>query len=458
LSDNFSIQEMLEVLLGKEGKRTIRLRHKTNTELFQLFQAQIVLRNRSVKAQREARRILSHFQVYLGEFPPSPELADTYLAKFADRKPTTLYRYHSIIKTFMAWYGQELETKIRLPQTLPNYVEDDDIEKLKAAMRSKRTHKKVIERNLLIIDLACKAGLRREEISNLMVRDIDLPRNYLVVRQGKGMKDRIIDLTPSLHAALEVYLKGKSPEERIFNLSPSTISGIIRWAAVKAGVDIHTHSLRHFFGQRLIDLGVDIETVRRLMGHSSLKTTQVYLARSDKQRREAIQRLEAPAQDDNARSETPVILPKSDTKLHLKVREVALVGSSQGNYLVLLRLTFVNPSAMGKTVYHVGSGAPGKQNVSNPIIKNLEDNNGVRVTFSKNKKIFVDLDKEECLILPIDIPASESRSYWMPLQIQPADSDSVTPRAHLYLVAEDITGQTLAEFDDNIELKTYMVP
>lgn len=166
-------------------------------------------------------------------------------------------------------------------------MESEDIEKLKEAMKSKKTHKNLIARNLLIIELGIKTGLRRTELSNLTVRDIDLNRNYLVVRQSKVMKDRIVDLTPSLYKSLEQYIKGKTPEEKLLNVSPSTISGIIRWAGKKGGVNIHTHSLRHFFGQSLVDTGTDIETVRRLMGHSSIKTTQVYLGRTSKQRSEA---------------------------------------------------------------------------------------------------------------------------------------------------------------------------
>jgi len=161
-------------------------------------------------------------------------------------------------------------------------------------MQSKKSHKKIIARNLLIIDLGLKAGLRRSEISNLLVQDIDLARNYLIVRQGKGMKDRIVDLTPSLHQAVEIYIKGKRPAEHVFNLASSTISGIIRWAAKKAGIGIHTHSLRHFFGQTLVDTGTDLETVRRLMGHKNIGTTQQYIGRTDDQRRAAIERLESP--------------------------------------------------------------------------------------------------------------------------------------------------------------------
>ena len=140
--------------------------------------------------------------------------------------------------------------------------------------------------------MANKTGLRREEISNLTVGNINLERGYIEVREGKGGKDRIIDLTPSLQKSLAIYIKGKNKDEKVFGMSPSNVSYLVHWAARKAGVDIHTHSLRHFFGQSLVDTGTDLETVRRLMGHSSLRTTQVYIGRTDKQRREAISRLE----------------------------------------------------------------------------------------------------------------------------------------------------------------------
>jgi hypothetical protein len=295
-------------------------------------------------------------------------------------------------------------------------------------------------------------------MSNLIVRDINLERSYIVVRQGKGMKDRIIDMAVPLQQSFALFLKGEIPDERVFGLSPSTISGIIRWAARKAGVNIHTHSLRHFFGQSLVDTGTDLETVRRLMGHSNIKTTQIYIGRTDKQRREAIIRLEGTPINDTVDDEDGNVLADSELKLYLMVREVNLVGSSKGTHLVLLRLTFVNPSSTGKTIYHIGSGAPGKQGVSNPVREYLEDNSKVRVTFSQKKQISIDVEKGEFLILPFDIPPYESRSYWMPLQIHQTLGDSIPPQAHLYLVAEDISGKPIATFDDIIELKTYTVP
>ncbi|MBI2935087.1 MAG: tyrosine-type recombinase/integrase [Chloroflexi bacterium] len=280
--------------MGSEGKRKLRLRNKTNQELFGLYEAELALRHRSCDALDEAKRVLGHLAAFLGEYPPSPELATAFLSKFARHKATTLYRYHSIVKTFLAWYGERLETRIRVPETLPDYIQPEDLDKLKEAMRSKKTHKGVIERNVLLIDLGSKTGLRRSELANLKVGDIDLERQYLVVRLGKGMKDRIVDLTPSLGKELATYLNGKKPEESVFGLEASTISGLIKWAAKRANVDLHTHSLRHSFAERLIDNGTDLEIVRRLLGHSSLNITQRYLGRADKSRKEAIDRLEKP--------------------------------------------------------------------------------------------------------------------------------------------------------------------
>jgi len=160
------------VLMGTDGKRKLRLRHKTNGELFALYDSQLVLRHRSKEALAEARRLLGHYRAFLSDYPPSPELAAAFLAQFSDRKPNTLYRYHSTIQGFQRWYGEPLETKVEAPQTLPVYIEDTDLDKLKAAMASKKTHKKMIERNLLIVETACKTGLRRGELAGLLVGDV----------------------------------------------------------------------------------------------------------------------------------------------------------------------------------------------------------------------------------------------------------------------------------------------
>ena len=87
--------------MGSEGERKLRLRHKTNDELFNLYDSQLVLKRASKDGLEEARRVLRHFRAYVGQYSPSPELAVVFLAQFKDRKPATLYRYGSIIKGFI---------------------------------------------------------------------------------------------------------------------------------------------------------------------------------------------------------------------------------------------------------------------------------------------------------------------------------------------------------------------
>lgn len=280
-----------------EEKRNLQLRKKSNPELFQLYENQLSLKLRSVDSLKEAKRVLKHFHNYLGKRRPSSELATSFLAQYISLKPSTLYRYHSIVNGFMTWYGEKLDTKIRVPQTLPEYIEESEIEALKQALRNKRSHKSLIERNLLLVDVASKTGLRRSELANLNVEDIDFERENLVVRMGKGMKDRTVDLTPTLVESLRLYTKDKSPKEKVFGLTAESISDVIRRAARKADVDLHTHSLRDYFATKLVDTGSDLELVRQLLGHTNLNVTSRYISRTDTQRREAILRLERPLAD-----------------------------------------------------------------------------------------------------------------------------------------------------------------
>ena len=122
------------------------------------------------------------FEVFLAERSPSVDLAKEFLAQFADRKPRTLYRYAQMVKSFMKWYGQPMdEFKVKIPRTLPHYIEDDQIEKLLKAIDSKRTHKGSIVRDQLLVQLDVKTGLRRAEMANLRLTDLDLDKGVVRV-------------------------------------------------------------------------------------------------------------------------------------------------------------------------------------------------------------------------------------------------------------------------------------
>jgi integrase len=281
-------RELLFILLGNKGRRQIELRHKKNDELFKLYEGELTFRHRSAKGIHEAKRLIGHFRNYLGEFPPSPELAKSFLAQFKNCKPTTLARYAAIIKVFFKWYGEELDINIRVPKILPSYVERTDVDKLLEALKSKKSHKKTIDRDLLLIDLAIHTGLRRSELANLKVGDIDLERQVLVVRQGKGLKDRVIPLSKHTIEKIENFTKNSDKERSLFGLVPASISGKIRFFATKAGVDIHTHSLRDYFATSLSEKGATIREIQSLLGHANLTHTERYTLHTDKHLKRAI--------------------------------------------------------------------------------------------------------------------------------------------------------------------------
>jgi len=205
---------------------------------------------------------------------------------------SSAYKYASSIRGFLEWYGEELDLKVKIPHQMPEYVEDDNIEKLIAAIKNKQTHKQDVDRDILLIKLAYNSGLRREELANLKVSDILIHESSLMVRKGKGMKDRTVPLPSGIVGLLQAFIAGMSPDDSVFNLKPGSISDKIRRIAIRAGVDIHAHSLRHGYATRLLEKGANIKAVQELLGHSRIGTTEAYLALLPKHLREAVDLLD----------------------------------------------------------------------------------------------------------------------------------------------------------------------
>jgi integrase/recombinase XerD len=287
LSEDLPLRELLAVLLGPEGKRKLMLRHKTNGELFELYDSDLVVRIHNARNLKGTRQFLAKFKDYLNGFPPSPELAKGFLAQYVNKKPHTFYDYVGMIKSLMKWYGEPLDLKVKVPMLLPAYTEDADIEKLFKVIEGKRTHKKTIVRDSLLVALDLKTGLRRTELTNLEPRDIH--PDFLLVRNGKGAKDRIVPLSPVIATRLHNFTRDMAPTEKVFKLKPASLTVKIKVFAKKAGLsNLHTHSLRHKCAQDLLEAGADVKVVQQLLGHSNLATTSVYLSTTDKRMREAV--------------------------------------------------------------------------------------------------------------------------------------------------------------------------
>ena len=176
----------------------------------------------------------------------------------------------------------------------------------------------------MLVDFDCKTGLRRMELTILVVDDIKLKEKFVIVRKGKGEKDRSIPLDEMITIQLKEFLEGMAPTARVFGLDARSITDLISSWAKKANVKITPHSFRHFFAEQLLEKGVDINIVSKLLGHESLDTTSKYLSLRPGAERQAVNRLAKSDIEDQDKAGEPALLelknqdekPPADTERH----------------------------------------------------------------------------------------------------------------------------------------------
>jgi hypothetical protein len=143
--------------------------------------------------------------------------------------------------------------------------------------------------------------------------------------------------------------------------------------------------------------------------------------------------------------------------LKMRVREIRLVGSSRDMFLVLLRVTFVNPATKGRTVFHLRVGAPDREAASQPPYEYDEDYDTLVYELPTSRNVRVHLSLAETLQLPLDIPPHQSRSHWFPVAIQRESVGTDIPSICMHLLAEDVDEKTIAQFHQSIELRTHTI-
>ena len=141
----------------------------------------------------------------------------------------------------------------------------------------------IVDRDKLIIEIFYSTGIRREELINIKIEDISFGGRVIKII-GKRNKERIIPMLPSLSSNILGYINEKAPEIYLFEsskskkLSISTIYRIINkyFRNVSSKVKISPHVLRHTFATHMLNNGADINTIKEILGHNSLSSTQIY--------------------------------------------------------------------------------------------------------------------------------------------------------------------------------------
>ncbi|HMT28814.1 MAG TPA: site-specific integrase [Bacteroidia bacterium] len=177
---------------------------------------------------------------------------------------------------------------------LPNVLSKEEIKQLLGCITNLK--------HQAMLSLTYSTGMRVGELLSLKHTDIDSNRMIVLIRQGKGMKDRIVPLSHKILLLLRDYFSRYKPKTYLFEgdktgkqYSSRSIQLVINRAKKKAGINkpVTMHWLRHSFATHLHESGTDIRYIQELLGHASSKTTEIYTHVSTR----SIQNIKSPFDD-----------------------------------------------------------------------------------------------------------------------------------------------------------------
>jgi integrase/recombinase XerD len=187
----------------------------------------------------------------------------------------------SAIKTFYKISGR---TRFRLEQierprrrrALPKVFSKNEVKQILNATKNNK-HK-------LLLWMIYSCGLRRGEITNIRLTDLDRDRGIVHIREGKGGVDRIVPVSVKVWEKVDEYIEGFSPGNYLFEgqsggkYSSESVYRVFKTALHNAGIkkDVGVHSLRHSYATHLHENGLDIRYIQELLGHKSTRTTEIY--------------------------------------------------------------------------------------------------------------------------------------------------------------------------------------
>ena len=177
----------------------------------------------------------------------------------------------------------ELIHRPKTAKLLPNVLSKEEIKLLLMA------HNNIKHKAMLSLIYSC--GLRRSELLNLRLKDIDSKRGLVIIRQAKGKKDRIAPLSDKMLVLLRDYFMACKPKEWLFEgqsgigqYDESSLVSVLKQALEKSGINkpVTLHWLRHSYATHLLESGTDLRYIQEILGHSRSTTTEIYTFVSNK--------------------------------------------------------------------------------------------------------------------------------------------------------------------------------
>lgn len=256
------------------------------TELYKELERAINVSGKSTSTLTNYGRHLAHLALHYGQLPTeldNEQVLDYLHFVKSNGSPSatffkfTVYGMRYACKLRGLAYQQFSLPSIERTNKLPVVLNADEV---KALIKSCDLLK-----HKLLISLCYGCGLRCAEVRNLLVSDVDTIRCMVHVRQGKGKKDRMLPMGTMLARGISKYLEAEKPRRYLFEGHDGSIYSqrgaqwAISQAVKKAGIikEVSLHTLRHTYATHLLEQGVNILTIKELLGHAHIDTTMVYL-------------------------------------------------------------------------------------------------------------------------------------------------------------------------------------
>jgi site-specific recombinase XerD len=257
-------------------------------KVYKTMQQQIVLRGQSKSTLENYIRRIALISLHFGRLPEdiTEEEVNEYLAALASNAKTASRSSfkHAVygLRYYFRLIGQNKRAIV-----LPSLKEEFKLPVILNRSELRELFKSpTLLKHRIVLTLIYSAGLRSQEAINLKISDVDFERQTIHIRQSKYKKDRIVPLSKYMAKGLRKYFSVEHPYQWIFNgkepdgrYSVKGLSWVMRETLKKTGItkDVSLHSLRHSYATHLLEDGVNILTIKELLGHADITTTMIYL-------------------------------------------------------------------------------------------------------------------------------------------------------------------------------------
>lgn len=261
------------------------------TEAYALFVQRVSIDQKSKSLISNYGRSLATIALHFGRVPHliSVEEINSYLYRMTVHEKLSLSYFKQAVYGLRHWFRLfDMEEKaiampsIKKEEKLPVVMSKEECKILFAAPRSLK--------HRFLLAFAYAGGLRMNELRLIKIADVDLHRKQIHVKQGKGKKDRYVMLSHCIAKRFQNYLDTVKPTVYLFEgltsgdpMGERSIQYIINEALQKTDIkkQVSMHTLRHSFATHLLEDGIDIHSIQRLLGHSDIRSTLVYLHVAD---------------------------------------------------------------------------------------------------------------------------------------------------------------------------------